>query len=145
MIFGAHRAIQLQAEGIAPDACVARLGNENDGTENLLVHFVDAFAAANVPCQRIGCLNSDAMLRVRVGEREVLAESTPLGRVLIDHGVLMKVRLIGLWRIEPGPDMCRALELDRPTVVYGRTAMIDFHQDPAIELLEISAPVGGTG
>lgn len=74
--------------------------------------------------------------------REVLAESTPLGRVLIDHGVLMKVRLIGLWRIEPGPDMCRALELDRPTTVYGRTAMIDFHRDPAIELLEISAPLG---
>ncbi len=73
---------------------------------------------------------------------EVLGEGTPLGRVLINHGVLMKVRLIALWRIEPGPDLCRALELDRPTTIYGRTAMIDFENDPAIELLEISAPVG---
>lgn len=74
--------------------------------------------------------------------REVLDEGTPLGCVLINHGVLMKVRLIALWRIEPGPDLCRALELDRPTTIYGRTAMIDFENDPAIELLEISAPVG---
>ena len=73
---------------------------------------------------------------------EVLGEGTPLGRVLINHGVLMKVRLIALWRIEPGPDLCRALELARPTTIYGRTAMIDFENEPAIELLEISAPVG---
>lgn len=72
---------------------------------------------------------------------EVLSERTPLGRVLIDHGLLMTVRLIALWRIEPGPDLCRALELDRPTTVYGRTAMIDIEDDPVIELLEISAPL----
>lgn len=71
----------------------------------------------------------------------VLAEGTPLGRVLIDHGVLMQVRLIALWRIEPGPDLCRGLEIDPGPVVYGRTAMIDFENAPAIELLEISAPL----
>ncbi len=76
----------------------------------------------------------------------VLAEGTPLGRVLIDHGVLMQVRLIALWRIEPGPDLCRGLEIggataDNGPVIYGRTAMIDFENAPAIELLEISAPL----
>jgi chorismate-pyruvate lyase len=72
---------------------------------------------------------------------EVLSERTPLGRVLISHGLLMKVRLLTLWRIEPGPDLCRALELDKPTTLYGRTAMIDIDGEPVIELLEISAPL----
>jgi hypothetical protein len=74
-------------------------------------------------------------------KQEVLGERTPLGRVLITHGVMMTVRLIGLWKIEPGPDLCRMLELETPTTIYGRTAMIDFEDDPAIELLEISAPL----
>ena len=67
---------------------------------------------------------------------EVVSERTPLGRVLINHGVLMQVRLTALWRIEPGPDLCRSFELAEPTVIYGRTAMIDFETSPAIELLE---------
>ena len=73
---------------------------------------------------------------------EVLSEETPLGRVLISHGMLMKVRLLTLWRIEPGSDLCKALEIDKPTTVYGRTAMIDIDGEPVIELLEISAPLG---
>jgi chorismate-pyruvate lyase len=72
---------------------------------------------------------------------EVLSERTPLGRVLISHGLLMKVRLLTLWRVEPGPDLCRALEIDKPTTLYGRTAMIDIDGEPVIELLEISAPL----
>lgn len=73
--------------------------------------------------------------------QEVLSERTPLGRVLITHGIMMTVRLIALWKIEPGPDLCRTLELPAATTIYGRTAMIDFEDDPAIELLEISAPL----
>jgi len=72
---------------------------------------------------------------------EVLSENTPLGRVLINHGLLMTVRLIALWRIEPGPDLCRGMELDRPRTIYGRTAMIDIENEPVIELLEISGPL----
>lgn len=75
---------------------------------------------------------------------EVVGERTPLGRVLINHGVLMQVRLTALWRIEPGPDLCRSFELAEPMVLYGRTAMIDFETAPAIELLEISAPLAST-
>lgn len=73
---------------------------------------------------------------------QILSEGTPLGRVLINHGLLMKVRLLTLWRIEPGPDLCKCLELERPTTTYGRTAMIDIDGEPVIELLEISAPLG---
>ncbi|MGC3971956.1 MAG: hypothetical protein QM775_32825 [Pirellulales bacterium] len=72
---------------------------------------------------------------------EVVSERTPLGRVLINHGVLMQVRLTALWRIEPGPDLCRALEMPAPTTIYSRTAMIDFETQPAIELLEVSSPL----
>jgi hypothetical protein len=72
---------------------------------------------------------------------EVVSERTPLGRVLINHGVLMQVRLTALWRIEPGPDLMRSLEMPAAATIYGRTAMIDFETQPAIELLEISAPL----
>jgi hypothetical protein len=72
---------------------------------------------------------------------EVLSEKIPLGRVLINHGLLMKVRLLTLWRIEPGPDLCKSLEIERPATTYGRTAMIDIDGEPVIELLEISAPL----
>lgn len=71
--------------------------------------------------------------------KEVLSESTPLGRVLIEHGLLMTVRLTTLWRIEPGPDLCRAMEMERPATLFGRTAMIDVGNEPVIELLEIAA------
>lgn len=72
---------------------------------------------------------------------QVLSEQTPLGRVLIEHGVLMQVRLIAPWRIEPGPDLLKSLECKMPTTIYGRTAMIDFEHEPVVELLEISAPL----
>ena len=71
----------------------------------------------------------------------VLAEKTPLGRVLIDHGVLMQVRLTTLWRIAPGSDLVKSLEVAAAKTMYGRTAMIDFETQPAIELLEISGPL----
>lgn len=83
---------------------------------------------------KLACLPPDVC-------EEILSEKTPLGRVLISHGLLMKVRLLSLWRIEPGPDLCRALELEKPTTLYGRTAMIDVDGEPVIELLEISAPL----
>ncbi len=82
-------------------------------------------------------LNLDAL--AADARDEVVAERTPLGRVLIEHGVLMTVRLSALWRIEPGPDLRRVLETERPTTIYGRTAMIDFSDEPVIELLEIAA------
>jgi len=74
--------------------------------------------------------------------REIENETTPLGRVLIEHNVLRHVELATLWKIEPGPDLCAALQLERSRTVFGRTALIYCDGEPAVELLEIVTLAG---
>lgn len=69
--------------------------------------------------------------------REIEAQKTPLGRVLIDHNVLREVQLTQLWKVRPGPDLQRYLGVSDAEVIYGRTAMIYCNGEPAVELLEI--------
>jgi chorismate-pyruvate lyase len=73
--------------------------------------------------------------------REIESEETPLGRVLINHNVLREVELFALWQLYPGADLRKLFNLDKPTEVYGRTALIYCNGEPAVELLEIVAPV----
>ncbi len=71
---------------------------------------------------------------------EIEAEQIPLGRILIHHNVLRQVQMLALWKITTGPDLRSTFGLSQPTVTYGRTALIYFNADPAVELLEILAP-----
>lgn len=71
---------------------------------------------------------------------QIESEKIPLGRVLIENGVLREVELTALWKVTPGPDLTRMLELPAPMVTYGRTALIRLNGEPAVELLEIVAP-----
>ena len=73
--------------------------------------------------------------------REIESETTPLGRILIDHDVLRDVRLLSLWRIEPGSDLVQMFGLEKPETCYGRTALIYCNGLPAVELLEIVTPL----
>jgi chorismate-pyruvate lyase len=72
--------------------------------------------------------------------REILSEMKPLGRVLIEHNVLREVQLASLYRILPGPELCRLFGLHQPLATYGRTAFIYCDGYPAVELLEIVSP-----
>src|SRR5687768_13987377 len=81
-----------------------------------------------------------SLLRDEV-RREIESQRIPLGRVLIEHNVLREVQLVALWKIAPGPDLCRLLGVDAATTIYGRTALIHCDGEPAVELLEIVAPV----
>lgn len=73
--------------------------------------------------------------------QEILAEQKPLGRVLIEHEVLREVELLDLWRVGCGPVLAQAFGVPDTTSTYGRTAIIHCDGEPAIELLEIVAPV----
>lgn len=73
--------------------------------------------------------------------REIESEAIPLGRVLINHNVLREVQLFALWQLYPGPDLRKLFRLEKPTEIYGRTALIYCNGEPAVELLEIVAPV----
>ena len=72
--------------------------------------------------------------------REIESQQAPLGRVLIEHDVLRKVRLLSLWRLDPGPELCEWFQLTTPVTCFGRTALIYCNGVPAVELLEIVAP-----
>lgn len=64
-------------------------------------------------------------------------EQIPLGRILIRSEVLRRVRLLSLWRVEPGEDLCRIFAMEQPQTCYGRTALMYCDTVPVIELLEV--------
>jgi chorismate-pyruvate lyase len=71
---------------------------------------------------------------------EILAEDTPLGRILINHNVLRRIEPTDYLRVTPGPEMIEWFGLTAPETAYGRLALIHCDGKPAIELLEIVAP-----
>jgi chorismate-pyruvate lyase len=73
--------------------------------------------------------------------REVESQQAPLGRILIEHNVLTKVHLSKLYQVTPGADLRRHFNLREGEITYGRTAVIHCDGEPAVELLEIVAPV----
>ncbi len=72
--------------------------------------------------------------------RQIESQQTPLGRVLIEHNVMRKVELCGLWKVVVGPSLAKLMQLHTGEQTYGRTARIHCDGVPAIELLEIVAP-----
>ena len=71
---------------------------------------------------------------------EIIAERTPLGRILIEHDVLRRIEPTDYLRVTPAAEMMKWFGLSAPTPAYGRLAMIYCDGKPAIELLEIVAP-----
>jgi chorismate-pyruvate lyase len=74
-------------------------------------------------------------------QKEIRSESIPLGRILIQNDVLRRVRLSALWRVEPGEDLRRWFAADQGSLTFGRTALIECNGEPAVQLLEIVAPL----
>lgn len=62
----------------------------------------------------------------------------PLGRILIESGVLCQVQRVSLLEVDPGPRLAAWLGRER---TYGRVAAILVDHRPTIELLEIAAAV----
>ncbi len=73
--------------------------------------------------------------------REIIAGQTPLGRILINHNVLRHIDLGAILEIAAGPGLARALQMPAGAVTYGRMATIFCNRQPAVDLLEISAPL----
>jgi chorismate-pyruvate lyase len=71
---------------------------------------------------------------------EILAQKTPLGRILINHNVLRRIEPTAFFRIIPNAEMCRWFGLDKPLPTYGRLGLIHCDGKPAIEVVEILAP-----
>ncbi len=68
---------------------------------------------------------------------KIVEGKTPLGRILIEHGVLRRVSLLAPLRVHTTAEMMKHFAMDRPTDVYGRFATIYCNDEPAVDLLEI--------
>lgn len=75
--------------------------------------------------------------------QEIEREQTPLGRIMIKHDIHRRVQLFSLRKIAMGEELRRLLGHPSSGVTYGRTAVIDCNDAPAVELLEIVAPLPG--
>jgi hypothetical protein len=71
----------------------------------------------------------------------ILREDTPLGRILIEHDVLRRIEPTAYFRVTPGPMLTQWFGLPEPRQTYGRLGIIHCDEQPAIELLEILAPI----
>ncbi|WP_437221687.1 hypothetical protein SH661x_002430 [Planctomicrobium sp. SH661] len=77
----------------------------------------------------------------RLVREEILAGQTPLGRVLINHNVLRHIDLGAILEVSAGPELAQLLWMPEHGVTYGRMATIFCNRAPAVDLLEISAPL----
>jgi len=75
--------------------------------------------------------------------REILEGHTPLGRILINYNVLRHIDLGAVLRIWPGPALQSHFRCSPETTTYGRLATIFCNHEPAVDLLEIPAPIAG--
>lgn len=70
----------------------------------------------------------------------IVAQSAPLGRILIEHNILRQVSSGSYLRLDPADPLAARFSLHKPQPVYGRIATIFCDEKPAIDLLEIVNP-----
>ena len=70
----------------------------------------------------------------------IRARRAPLGRILIDAGLLCDVQDVRLLEISAGPHLAKLFGCAAGALVYGRVAAICVAGVAAVELLEIVAP-----
>lgn len=90
---------------------------------------------------QFGIVRFDLSYVTQAVRQEILSEATPLGRILINHNVLRHIDLGAIVRVVPGPGL-RGLFASAPGLeTYGRLATIFCNRKPAVDLLEIAAPI----
>lgn len=74
--------------------------------------------------------------------RDAIVEGkTPLGRVLIEHDMLRRIEPTAFLKVRLSPQMAEWFGAGRGAETYGRLGVIYTGERPAVEVLEILAPV----
>jgi hypothetical protein len=74
--------------------------------------------------------------------REAIVDGmTPLGRVLIQHNMLRRIEPVAFLRVALKPEMAKWFGVEAGTITYGRLGVIYTGDRPAVEVLEILAPI----
>ena len=89
---------------------------------------------------QFGMVKIDLSVLPSDASREILAERTPLGRVLIEHNILTTIEPVSFLRATLGPTLNHRFgSIDR-SLTFGRIGEITANGSPAIDVLEILAP-----
>jgi chorismate-pyruvate lyase len=87
------------------------------------------------------------LVRINLGvcpdlvRQEIVEGKTPLGRVLIKHNMLRRIEPVAFLRVTLSPAMAGWFGVEPGTTSYGRLGVIYTGDRPAVEVLEILAPV----
>lgn len=90
---------------------------------------------------QFGIVRFDLSYVTQAVRDEIVGGQKPLGRVLIDHNVLRHIDLGAVLRVTAGPALARYLQMPPGGITYGRLATIFCNRHPAVDLLEITAPI----
>jgi chorismate-pyruvate lyase len=71
----------------------------------------------------------------------IIEGKTPLGRVLIQHDMLRRIEPVAFLRVRLSPQMADWFGVGPGTITYGRLGVIYTGDRPAVEVLEILAPL----
>lgn len=132
-----HMTVTVEAwQGIPVQVDVlARHETATHYARKILLRRSDSLRAVQFGIMRVNLQFLSAEVRAAIIEA-----AAPLGRVLLQHGVLTRVELCGLWQIRPATELAGWLAAAPGEPLYGRTAVIDCDGAWAVELLEIVAP-----
>jgi hypothetical protein len=89
-----------------------------------------------------GLVRFDLQYVTGMVRRDLLGEQIPLGRVLISHNVLRHIDPGALLEIRCGAALAGHFGVPEGALTYGRMATIFCNREPAVDLLEISRPLG---
>jgi chorismate-pyruvate lyase len=88
------------------------------------------------------------LVRINLGactepvRNSIVEGKTPLGRVLIQHNMLRRIEPLTFLRVTLSPKMAEWFRVPAVSETYGRVGVIYTGDRPAVEVLEILAPVG---
>lgn len=118
------------------------------------VRIIDRALAGDVYSRKIILLKSGTEQVVQFGivrfnfayvtpqvRTEIERGEIPLGRVLINNNVLRHIDLGAILHIIPGPQLQSLFQCGPNDATYGRLATIFCNRKPAVDLLEITAPL----
>ena len=133
-----HMTISMEAYHdctVEVDVLASRFEN------GLYLRKIDLRKSGTQSIVQFGYVRFDLNFVTEQVKAEILAEKTPLGRVLIQHNVLRHVDLGAIIRFAAGPGLAKYLNMREGQITYGRMATIFCNGSPAIDLLEVSAPL----
>lgn len=87
------------------------------------------------------------LVRINLGvcsepvRNEIVEQKTPLGRVLIRHNMLRRIEPVAYLRVSLCAVMAGWFGVEKGTTTFGRIGVIYSGEHPAVEVLEILAPV----